>query len=226
MQKEKIQGKRKNDQILKSRREAESDSAKRHLTFDFCIFNFEFRKGFTMIETVVVLAIVTAISAQVLFNFGGLNEGAALNRSRRELALAIRRAQNTSLAVSQISVGNPPVALIPLAAGVRLSSQDPSRYFLFADLTPRDEKYTGTEEKVANTERVFERNVRINRLLDESRIAYPTIHILFAAPEAYLTFTDANGAAITTNLVEIELVAPSGQAKRITVRANGQINMP
>ena len=39
-----------------------------------------FMKGFTMIEVVVMVAIVTAISSVVLFSFAGLNESGALNR--------------------------------------------------------------------------------------------------------------------------------------------------
>jgi len=182
--------------------------------------------GFTMIETVVVVAIITAISAQVLFGFTGFNEGAALNRSRRELALAIRRAQNMSLAVTQIMVGDPPTALVPIAMGLRLAIADPSASFLFADLTPRDNKYTGIGEKVLASDVRFERNVKINRILDESGILYPVVHILFSSPEAYLTFTDANGGALVANLITIELLTPSGQIKRVVVRANGQISMP
>jgi len=182
--------------------------------------------GYTMVEMVVILAIITGISGIVLFSFTGLNEGASLNRSIRELALAIRRAQNMSLAVTQLEVGSPPTSQIPPAVGVRLSTQDPERYFLFADLAPVDNRYTGVGEKIGNTETLFERRVKINRIRGDGGSPHTTVHILFTAPEANITFSDDAGAVIPGEKIEIELISPSGDLVRtITVRLSGQISV-
>lgn len=179
-----------------------------------------------MVEMVVILSIITGISSIVLFSFTGLNEGASLNRSVRELALAIRQAQNMSLAVTQIEVGSPPVPQIPSAVGVRLSTADPERYFLFADLDPLDYRYTGDSEKIQNTENIFDRKVRIKKLADDNGTNYPAAHILFTAPEANLVISDGNGAVIPGEKIEIELASPSGNlTKTITVRLSGQISI-
>lgn len=182
--------------------------------------------GYTMVEMVVILSIVTAVSSVVLFSFTGLSEGAALNRSARELALAIRQAQNMSLAVTQISVGSPPVAQIPPAVGIRLNTGEPNIYFLFADLPNVDNKYSGESEKIPGTQITFERRVKINRILDESGTSKPLVHIIFAAPEATEIITDSAGSATLGEKVDIELVSPSGTLKRtITVRISGQVNI-
>ena len=179
-----------------------------------------------MVEMVVMLSIVTAISSVVLFSFTGLNEGAALNRSVRELTLAIRQAQNMSLAVTQLEVGSPPTPQIPSAVGVYISTNMADRFFLFADLPTVDFKYSGSSEKIPGTEKVMERRVIINRIIDESGNSRPTVHILFTAPEANLTLTNDAGASISSDKIDIELITPSGNLKRIiTVRVSGQISI-
>lgn len=179
-----------------------------------------------MVEMVVILSIVTAISSVVLFSFSGLSEGAALNRSARELALAIRQAQNMSLAVTQIDVGSPPTPQIPPAVGIRLNTAEPNIFFLFADLPSVDNKYTGASEKIPGTQTTFERRVKINRIIDESGASKPLAHIIFVAPEATLVLTDEAGAATLGEKINIELSSPSGNLKKtVTVRVSGQVSI-
>lgn len=179
-----------------------------------------------MVEMVVILAIVTAVSAVVLFSFTGLSEGTALSRSARELALAIRQAQNMSLAVTQINVGSPPTAQIPPAVGIRLNTAEPTIYFLFADLPIVDNRYSGDSEKILGTQITFERRVKINRIVDEAGAPKALAHIIFAAPEASVFITDANGSSTLGEKVDIELTAPSGNLKKtITIRSSGQISI-
>lgn len=179
-----------------------------------------------MVEMVVMLAIITAISSVVLFSFTGLNEGAALNRSVRELALAIRQAQNMSLAVTQLEVGSPPTKQIPPAVGLHLSLAEPDRYFLFADLPPADNKYSGPAERIPGSSAVFERRVKISKIAAEGGSAKSLVHIIFSAPEANLALTDDLGASTLGEKVDIELVTPSGDLKRtLSVRISGQISI-
>lgn len=182
-----------------------------------------------MIEVVLVLSIMTVISSVVLVSFSGLNEGAAINRFARELALATRRAQNMSLAVTQILVGPPPsTPQLPSAVGIRFSTtpSESKSVFLFADLDPRDNKYTDTSEKVSDSTILFERGIKINKIVNAQGALYATAHILFTAPEATISFTDPNGVGIPGGELHIELVAPSGIYKKtITVRESGQISI-
>jgi len=180
-----------------------------------------------MVEVVVMLVIITAVSATVLVGFGSTRESASLNRSSRELALAIRRAQNMSLAVTQIDTSAGPK--ISPAVGVALA-QGRETYFLFADLAGPN-KYDGAgDEKIPRDQDLaFERGVRIKSLIyyDDAgrRETVPTAYIIFAAPEAAMTLSDANGRGLG-EILEVELVSHSGQlAKRITVRTSGQVSI-
>lgn len=185
--------------------------------------------GFTMVEVVVMLAIITTLSAIVLASFGRLNEGAVLRGSVRETALVMRKAQNMSLSVRQIMVGAPPQAVIPPAVGVRFTKGQ-SLFFLFADLAvSRDFKYTDASEKIGTDER-FLRKIYVKSFKNETGTQYTapetqSIHVIFSAPEATVAITNANGVDMG-NFIEIELAEPSGQqTKSIAVRTSGQISI-
>lgn len=178
-----------------------------------------------MVEMVVMLAIITAVSATVLVGFGPARESGALGRSARELALAIRRAQNMSLAVTQIDTSAGPK--IPAAVGLYIE-RGRETYFLFADLA-RDDKYDAADVKIADQDPAFEGGARIKSLVyygdAGERRTLPSAHIVFAAPEAAMKVSDANGNGLG-EVLEIELVSRSGQlAKTITVRTSGQVSI-
>lgn len=192
------------------------------------------KKGFTMIEIIVMLGIVTGISTVVLFSFGGLTGATALNRSIRELALNIRKVQNMSLAVTKISTTQG--FLAPPAVGVFLTD-DSSSYFFFADMPfssdprDRDNRYDGElfgiDGKVHNSDRKFERKVTINSLLAgsaEPLVPYQIIHIIFSAPESDMIITDENGNSVG-NTLEIQLTTPTGATKKVIVRTTGQVSI-
>lgn len=186
-------------------------------------------KGFTLFEALIMLAIVTAISSQVLFSFTGLNQGAALQRSAQELALGIRQAQNMSLAITRIEVGSLPTLLTPPAIGIRISSAagESGEFLLFADrndLAARDGRFSGPEERIGAIQN-FVKGARIQRMVSGTQEApVSVVHILFVAPEATLELTDNQGTQISDPL-KIILAVPSGQTKTITARTSGQVSI-
>lgn len=192
--------------------------------------------GFTMAELVIILSIMTVISSIVLFSFTGLSERGSLNRSVRELALALRSAQGMALSVTQIGVGSPPVNRIPPAVGIKFI-RGANSYRVFADLNARDFKYTGNNENIGEP-RIMEKSVRVNNLtyynaLGQAQSA-PSAHIIFSAPEASMDITDGSGLILGTGeQLEIELTPSAAVScqvtlnpcKKIIVRASGQINI-
>ena len=183
-----------------------------------------------MVEIVVMLAILTAVSAIVLVSFSGISQSGAGNRALRELALDIRRAQNMSLAVTQIAMGDsPPVNQIPPAVGVQITKNSDT-YIIFGDLpggtSQQDYKYTDSSEKIGPN-RELQGSVRVQRVLTENgqELSVTAIHILFSAPEADMLITDQNGSSLG-DFVAIELASASGQnTKQIRIRTSGQISI-
>lgn len=183
-----------------------------------------------MVEVVVIMMIMVTISGMVLASFTGLHEGTALNRGARELALAIRKVQNTSLAVTQVATRAGPK--IPPAVGIRLTQGAPI-YVLFADMT-RDNKYdtsvlTDDPDAKIGDDQIFEGGVKVSALTYFDVLNTPrttaVAHIVFAAPEAAVFIADQDGAALGDTL-QIELTAPAGRlTKTVVVRTSGQVSI-
>ncbi|MFY9463084.1 MAG: hypothetical protein WAP52_02780 [Candidatus Sungiibacteriota bacterium] len=219
MKRAKRQGKSKNDPVAAGYRR-----------FDFCALQFAFGRGFTMVEVVVMMTIMVTISGMVLVSFTGLHEGSALSRAVRELALAIRKVQNTSLAVTQVNTNAGPK--IPSAVGLRLT-QGASVYVLFADLT-RDNKYDTSvilddPDARIGDDQIFERGVKVKSLTYTDALNNPATvavaHIIFAAPEAAVFIGDQDGNTLG-DILKIELTAASGNVtKTVTVRTSGQVSI-
>ncbi len=177
------------------------------------------RSGHTVAEMVVVTAVIAFLSLLTLYNFTGLNDSLALNRSARELALALRRAQNASLAVNQVG------AAVPRAVGIQLSTATPTVYFMFADNNPRNWMYNSGDTKIG-ADTTFDRGVRVQQMITGAGAGQGTVHIIFSSPEASMTFTDASGGAIADSTMNIRLSNASGSmTKTVTVRVSGQITI-
>ena len=183
--------------------------------------------GYTAIELIVVTSIIIIISTIVLLGFGVLNDSVALNRSSRDLAVVLRRAQNMALAVTGVSaIGNE----VPPAVGIQLT-QGASTYLLFADRAGsfRDYKYGASDGEFIQSLR-FDRNVIAYQFLDVDgdpiSPAEGVLHIIFSAPEADLRITDGNGNGDPKwAKVDIIFRSPSGKTKILTVRESGQISV-
>lgn len=173
-----------------------------------------------MIEVVVMLGILTLVSTAVLVSFTGLNESGLINRSAREFALAIRRAQNMSLAVTQVETSAGPQ--VPPAVGVKLDRSYPSIYFLFADII-FDKKYTADDAKIGQDEN-FPPGIKINSLIDSAGGTRSVVYIIFTAPEAAVSLTDENGISIGDKIT-VELASPSRQKRKVTIRTSGQVSI-
>lgn len=178
-----------------------------------------------------MMTIITMVSATVLVSFTGLHEGAAISRSARELALALRRVQNASLAVTQIDTLAGP--RIPPAVGLRLA-EDAETYFSFADFN-RDNRYGGEradderDARLTAGDTLFEGSVRIQSVAYydafNARQEIPVLYVVFAAPEAAVTLAGEDGVPLG-DLAEIVLVTRSGRlTKKISVRTSGQISI-
>lgn len=192
-------------------------------------------EGMTILETVILMGMITAVSATVLISFTGLNEGIALNRAARELTLGLRKAQQIALAVKQVpGSGSPP------RAGIRLSSQGNvrSRYSLFADLDDLnsdgkpDGNFNYNAPPDTTVEQVtFGRGVVVSAFQREDGSAITPIsgklNILFSAPEAQIDFSDKNGAKITSSepYLSVILQSPDGKTKKVIIRISGQIEI-
>lgn len=188
------------------------------------------RSGFSLVEVLVLSAIVALISSVVLFNFTGFGETTALNRATRELALAMRQAQNVSLSIHQVG------GVVPPFAGVKISTSalDADGYTIFGDLndpdsdgTPDGNKLFDAPPDVRIDGATFGRGIAVSALKNGAGAtitpAGNTVNLLFSPPEARVSFSDGGGNTLTETAIEVVLKSPSGNTRSVVVRISGQI---
>lgn len=175
------------------------------------------RAGFTLMESVVVLGIITMLSTITLISFTGVNDAITLRKERFQAALAIREAQNMALAVRLLAGG-----VTAPAYGVRFSANS-SIYFLFADVN-NNRQFDGADTKIGS-DRTMEKGVKVNALASQLGSPPAVAYITFASPEADARIADGSGNPLG-EWIEITLANRSGTlTTRIRVRTSGQVTL-
>ena len=202
--------------------------------FDFCALNSEpTRRGFTMVEAVVLLAMFVLIAGIVLASFPRFSQQIRLQLSSQQTALALRKTQNMAFAVRQVQTSRCGT-LVPPAYGVFFDRERaPDSYLIFADLRSssdctsgsNDQRYRASDDEVIETIRL-DQGVAINDLIvvaggvDASETV---INIVFSVPEARMTIANASGPAGESVDIVLRQSRLPDVARRITVRTSGQI---
>ena len=177
------------------------------------------KDGLSVIEMVVALGVITAVSSVVLVSFSGYNQHIAANRASRELILFIRKVQNIALSVIQIGGVTPPYSGIKLTVGTGIQ-----KHPIFADNNGNFFYDAAPPADFLIEELVFERGIYVNALTQSDGTGIPgnVVNILFEPPEARISLTNNNGGSVG-DYVKIELRSPSGIIKHVVVRTSGQI---
>lgn len=188
---------------------------------------FKSAAGFTMVEIVVMLGILTLISAILLTGFPNFNENAVLSRMQHELALSVRRIQNIALSVANVEVTEPggtTVSASGLRTGLFVSTSANTQYVLFVD-TNDDGKYRAADDARIGDVTSLQRGIKIKRLLNESGQSIDQATVLFDAPDASMRIVDNDGASAGSALT-IELESPNLLLIRsVSVRTSGQVSI-
>jgi len=202
-----------------------NESRIRHLIIRLFAKNslFADRRGFTMVEVVIMLGIIVIVSAVVLANFPGVSASINLQRSVQQLALWFRQAQNQALAVRQVQGPFGPV--VPPGVGVYISTADPTHYIIFADICPsapnNNKIYDAGCDIVIETVGL-ERGVRIMELTDEDAQNQSAVSVVFTVPEAVATVYNTSSSIGEFILVKLRTDS-GGFIRSVRARTSGQI---
>lgn len=196
-------------------------------------------------ETILVVAIVGFISAQIFASFSGLNQASILKRSAQELSFNIRRAQNMALAVAPVKIGAggcapEPTPCIPKSVGIRLTRSkndtlpsplgngipDNEEYFFFADQN-KNRIYNDPGERIEPST-FLPNGIRITSITGTSS-GHPEAHIIFYTPEARVRLTKYNGGPVnpsgSAGFMDVTLTAPSGDTITVRIGTSGQVSV-
>ena len=197
--------------------------------------------GFTVIELIITVSIVSIIMTVILFNYGTFTDNLALSSAAQEVAIAIRQAQTYGLNVKEVSVGSGQFTCY----GVYFDPTDSStnkRYVLFADkilpgLFCGDKKYDPTVDCGAiGTECIEQFNFRNGVIISsiDSSSCGPissarTLDVIFTRPnpDADINFFNNGGNAVCQTELngKVILTSPKGKTITINIENTGQVSI-
>jgi type II secretory pathway pseudopilin PulG len=193
--------------------------------------------GFTLVEALVSIAIVTMIMSSVLFNYSTFSDNLTLSSAGQELAIVIRQAQTYGLTVREVTREITAGGQFDSAYGVYFDKNDPTSYYLFADLNG-NQKYdvgNGCGSGENNTECVekltLRNNVRVSDVCDGSNCpphpSVKTINVTFLRPnpDANIIFTNNGGINVGGQSLtgKVVLMSAKGKTLTITIESTGQV---
>lgn len=195
------------------------------------IFNrykkYIYRKGFTLAELIIVIAIIAIISAITLFNNAKLNSSILLANTAYEISLIIRDAQVSGLGSKVFNNG---VMATTSNQGVYVNINEPNKIVFFADKN-KDDRYTVSaleENQIYNIE-----NKRAGKILKICKISgsncqeISELNILFKRPnpESYFWYTDGGSLTSHNGSVVINVGFEDGDCRSILIYKTGAIQI-
>jgi|GEM_PF-1460573 len=180
-------------------------------------------KGFTLVEMLVCVAIIGAISGASLVYFRGGNRTWALIRATQAFTQDVRRASNMALSSPKITCGETEYS--PKGYGIYFNKTgNANTYILFGNLTTGDNAYdaptsgcysTGSDVIIETI--TIEAGVKMQSLSAPSGVDY--ISIVFVPPDPTVNFS--NGA---DSLIAVLSLLDGAQTRQVTINNKGNIN--
>jgi prepilin-type N-terminal cleavage/methylation domain-containing protein len=168
-------------------------------------------KGFTLVETIVVIAVVSILSIVMMANYQGSQKQQSVQRAAHQLAGDIRRAQNMAMASTEQG------GVIPDGYGIYIIKNSNS-YILFAD-TNNNQSRNGTGDE--DIELInFISGVEVFNISPP-----PAVHAdIFFEPPDPTTYINGNSSAGKQTTITLKAQGTS-YIKTVTVKTSGQIEI-
>ena len=170
--------------------------------------------GFTIIELMVVTAIIVIISAIVIFNVGSQRQNSALLRSAQKLSLDLRRAQSFAL-----SSKNYKTTGVPCGWGLHFNGIGSTNYVIFADLASLTNCSDRDFIRANNSSEDFE-TTNLESGISINSLSGNLSDVVFTPPDPIVNFTPGQTSAI------IILINNDGATRTININKTGFISSP
>lgn len=199
----------------------------------------QLRSGFTVIELMVSITIMTLIMSVVLLSYSRFNGDLALSAMTQEVSLAIRQAQTYGLSVKETVAGG---GQFNSGYGFYVNPSDPTHYYVFVD-TNANEKYDpGSGCGSGSTECVemfsLRNGVTITGICGAAfsgsmqcppGVSIQSMHVTFLRPNPDADIRFANSGNVLQGgayqAAQVTLTSPQGGVARVTVESTGQISV-
>lgn len=197
------------------------------------------KKGFTILEVMVVVTIVSLIASVVIFSYRQFTEKLALSAATQEIAIAVRQAQTYGRSVKEVKKGGGDFNT-PYGVAFDISTADTRSYYILFTDNNNNGVYNGDGSCSPSSECVEKDIIRNGAYISEIcgstggsfDCAIPVVRsmtVTFVRPDrdAFIYFIDSGGNPIggPYQTVKIKLSVPSGsQSAFVVVDKNGQIS--
>jgi prepilin-type N-terminal cleavage/methylation domain-containing protein len=189
-------------------------------------------KGFTLVELMVSVAIFAMMTALVVVKYGSFNQSVLLTNLAYDVALTIRTAQTYGLSVKAPTDSSPTftsaygvtIGTDSTACGNLGGVSDSHQFMLYADVSPNG---FCDESDVPISIYAVKRGAVISGVCTDTAactMGTGILDITFKRPEPRATIC-LRGVSCTASYAEIELRAPDGSTRRVSIRSNGQISV-
>lgn len=182
------------------------------------------RRGFTLVEMLVVMSIFALISGIVLANHSRFNGTVLLGSLAYDVALSVREAQVFGVSVRQFN------SAFNLGYGIRFADAD--SYILFAD-EDQNKEYDDTDSiiRTYNLQNGFTVSSFCGITAQGTShcstdpsdpITHLAVVFLRPDPDAFMT---SNKVGVSYSRATVTIVSPAGDTRTVEVASTGQISV-
>lgn len=189
--------------------------------------------GFTVIELIVTVSIVSIIMAVILFGYSSFNDGLTISSAEQEFSLAVRQAQTYGLSVKEDSSGSNDFTK---GYGVSFGMDHPDYYYVFVDRNNNGINDNTGEcigecvEKIPLRNQVNITSVCLALLITDNFTCLNTsnlsMHITFVRPNLDAQIHISIGGTVVNALYErgqVKFTSFKGKTGTVTIEKTGQI---
>ncbi len=179
------------------------------------------QKGFSFIELLVTVGILTAISIMIFTSYPEFSQRTALKRTSEEVALIVRQAQAYSLGIKMSASGNSDF----YGFGVHFDKNEPKSLILFTD---------SDGDKTYNSGELFQEfKIENGNYVSELQECYSTTGCALAGNTLDVVYPRASSMATVNNgsasYARVTIKSPreneAKNKKNINIWINGQISV-
>ncbi|MCR4333977.1 MAG: type II secretion system GspH family protein [Patescibacteria group bacterium] len=200
-------------------------------------------RGFTLIELMVVLAIITTITSVVFTSQGSFNKTLILGSTAYDIALSLRSAQSRGLGSRALIDASGGLVSERTGYGLHFVSGSPTTFVLFADTSPAvscdtpdckpgDYVYTSGSDSLLQTYTIGN-GMGISNFCSFANGSWScatnggitALDIVFVrpSPNPFMSVNGAYSPAFPVTKACLTVAAPQGGTKFISIMSSGQI---
>lgn len=183
-------------------------------------------RGFTLIELMVCISIITIVSSVILVRNNSFNGAVLLRNQSYELAFAIRQAQLLAVSGTDQTLGD------SRQYGVFFDKNKPQEYLIFRDVNNDGRYISANDEQIGPTGRLDSRfEIRGITNKDGFSRTPSTFSVTFIRPNFDSKFKSSTGGYLTDGAVYIDVAQVgkvgkgTGTVRRVEVTTTGQVGV-